>query len=192
MRNFVLIVCLTAACLFNLSAQDTKMEAGDVTISAGIGVIPTFFADNSTTLVPPVSLRLGYRVSPMFSISAYGGYSSSETGEIINPNESISRYRNDLLIVGLQPAIHSTYFDNWDIYGGFLIGYNIPMVDNTTTYPEDQIIDDVQPSFSRPAENNINFSGFIGASYYFGKHTGVFAEVGYGVSLLNLGVNIKL
>lgn len=192
MTRVALILCLTAACLFNLNAQDAEFKGGDIMISAGIGVVPTYFLDDAETVVPPLSLRLGYRISPMFSVSAFGGYSSYNSGEILNPNESTSTYANESIIVGIQPAIHTTFFDNWDIYGGFLLGYNIPMVESTTNYSEDQVIDEVQPSFSRPAENTTTFSGFLGASYYFRKNAGVFAEVGYGISLLNVGVNIKL
>lgn len=194
MTRLALLLCVLASCLTTLTAQNTRFEKGDIEISAGVGVLPTFFADQSKTIVPPLSARIGYRVSNNLSLAAYAAFSSSETNQIDLPDGSVTHYENDFLIVGIRGAAHTNRLDNWDIYGGFLLGYNIPEVTENRTFNTNGDAAPVEdaPSFSRPPENTFTYSGFVGASYYFGKRLGAFAEVGYGISLLNVGLNLKI
>jgi hypothetical protein len=40
--------------------------------------------------------------------------------------------------------------------------------------------------------SGVAYSLFVGGRYYFNQHIGVFAELGYGVAWLNLGVAFHL
>jgi hypothetical protein len=53
-------------------------------------------------------------------------------------------------------------------------------------------IDGPTPYDPNQPKGRFNYSGFVGTTYYFAKGVGIFAEAGYGVSLLNTGVTIRL
>lgn len=194
MTRLALLFCVFASCLSTLTAQNTRFEKGDIEFSAGVGLVPTFFADQSKTIIPPLSAKIGYRVGNHLSLAAYAAYSSSETDQIDLPDGSVTHFQNDYLLVGLRGAAHTNRLDNWDIYGGFLLGYNMPQVTENRTFTNGGDVEPVedQPTFTRPAENKFTYSGFVGASYYFGTKIGAFAELGYGISLLNVGVSFKM
>ena len=185
------IMILTAALVFGLSSlsAQTIFKKGDIEFATGIGLFSTFAKDESTTVVPPVSARLGIRLAPNFSLGAYAAYSSSEAHQTGLPGGAIRDVSNEFYLFGLRAAAHTNRLDNWDIYGGAMLGYNVPKVDNTITKEKSEI---EGPTFSRPAENKFTYSAFIGASYYPIKNIGLFAEVGYGISIFNMGFSVKL
>jgi len=193
MYRILLSLAIAAISLTTGQAQFTKIEKGDIDLAAGIGLLPTFVADRGTTIVPPASVRIDYRLSKKFSLGAYAAFSSTESNVITQPNGSVERFETDYTIVGLRAAVHGNPRDNWDVYGGFMLGYNMPSVNHIIITPASDVKGaENQPSFTRPAKNQVTYSGFIGAAYYFKKNLGVFAELGYGISLLNAGVQIKL
>lgn len=196
MFRLTLFASLVMLSLTTLNAQKTQFKKGDLDLALGLGILPTFVVDGAKVQVPPVSLRLGYRVSDNFSLSAFTAYSSSSQVQPDILTDNTVRVENDFLMVGIRAAAHASRIENWDIYGGFSLGYNIPMVEKTLIVAEDAepTRDDFDPHrHTRQAENNFTFSGFVGATYFFKeKNLGVFGELGYGVSILNVGVNFKL
>jgi hypothetical protein len=188
MKNLFIIVTLF---LFGFtSSAQISFNKGDIEFATGIGIFSTFAKDNATTVVPPVSARLGVRLAPNFSLAAYAAYSEAEVIGQEQPDGSIIDLKNEFTQVGLRAAVHGSPNDKLDFYGGAMLGYNMP---NVTEFSDGQVkskSDDV-PSFSRPAENNFTYSAFIGAAYYPFKRAGLFAEVGYGVSILSTGFTFK-
>lgn len=176
-----------------MNAQNIRIKKGDVQVSAGIGLLPTFLADHGHVNVPPVSLRAGLFVSDKFSVEAYTAFSSTQTAVQTYNDNSVNQTKNDFLILGTRAAVHSFKFKNWDIYGGLMVGYNVPMVKTTTSYSEGPVKEgDLTPSFHREATNNFTYSGFVGATYFLEKNLGITGEVGYGISIINVGVAYKL
>lgn len=190
----IITLGLALAMTFQLAAQQpVRMKKGDFELSAGIGLVSTFAADRGTTIVPPISARMVYRLSDNFSLGAYAATSTTQSNKISRLDGSVEHFENQFTLLGLRAAAHSNRFDNWDIYGGVMVGYNIPNVTRTQTVGPDTPKDAVEgPSFTRPATNQMTFSGFVGASYLFNKKLGAFGEVGYGISLLNLGITWRL
>lgn len=191
MKKIMLLMSALTLGLTVLTAQPIK--TGSFDFAAGIGLLSTFAADGAQMNVPPLSVRIGYRVAEKFSVGAYAAYSSSEVDRVNLPNGSNNHVVNDTYLVGLRAAAHTSRFEQWDIYGGLIAGYNITDVQHTAYAPgEDSNKSTTDPTFSRPAENNFTFSGFVGASYFPGKRLGIFGEAGFGISILNLGVQVKL
>ncbi|MCB0582553.1 MAG: outer membrane beta-barrel protein [Phaeodactylibacter sp.] len=188
MRRMMILSALLAFACSGLNAQ-TTFKKGDVELAAGIGVFPTFAKDDATTVVPPVSARLDVRLAPNFSLGAYAAFSSSEARRVGLTEGTIRDISNKFTLIGLRAAAHANRMDNWDIYGGAMLGYNIPRVSDSITKEKSEI---EGPTFSRPAQNEFTYSAFVGASYYPVKNIGLFAEVGYGISIFNLGVSAKL
>lgn len=184
------IMILLALMVFGLSSvtSQTTFKKGDVEFAAGIGLFPTFAKDEVTTVAPPVSARVNIRLLPNFSLGAYAAYSASEARAAM-PGGAFRDIENQFCLFGLRAVAHANRIDNWDIYGGAMLGYNMPRVSGSIGKEKSEI---EGPSFSRPAENTFTYSAFVGASYYPLKNAGLFAEVGYGVSIFSIGVSVKL
>lgn len=192
-KTIALGLALCFATLQATAQKPVQVKKGDLELSAGIGLLPTFAADRGKTIVPPLSARLTYHVGNNFSLGAYAAYSTTQTNKIARGNGAVETYENQFTLIGLRAAGHCVRFDNWDIYGGLMVGYNIPNVTMlSSSNPSESPRDDIQPSFTRPATNNMTFSGFVGASYFLNQKFGAFGEVGYGISLLNVGVTYRL
>jgi hypothetical protein len=178
-------------------ATINAQSSSKIHLSAGVGVVPTFFKDGGSMNVPPVSLNLAFKATEKFSISAFSAYSSSTSPQIKYNDGSANIFNNQMLVVGIRPAVHFVNLDKWDVYGGFSLAYNIPIV-NVDNTPADEPIygdnkqDTPTPSFYREAQNNFTYTGFVGATYFVKNNVGIFGEVGYGISLLNFGVTYKL
>jgi len=185
----VLALALTAA------QSQVVFKKGSVDFAAGVGLVPTYVADGAHINMLPVNVRLGYRLSNNFSMSAFAAYSASEKNNVVRPDESIENIKNQDLTLGLRGAVHAVRAERYDIYGGFMLGYNMPNTDITQVSgpkTETPLPGGLTPSFSRPATNKLTYSGFIGASYLTGRNLGFFGEIGYGISLFNVGMQWKL
>lgn len=188
MKKLICLLPLFALLLTNTTAQAT-FKAGDMELATGVGIFSTFAKDGANTIVPPVSARLGVRVSSNFSLAGYIAYSSSELQKE-QPNGTVEDISNQMTIVGLRAAAHANPHDKVDFYGGVMMGYNIPNIE-TLVDGTPKSVDEDAPSFSRPVENNFAYSAFVGAAYYHNKHLGVFVEAGYGISILSTGLTVK-
>lgn len=88
------------------------------------------------------------------------------------------------MVIGVRGAYHYNGFESipeLDLYGGLMLAYNI------VNYSFD--------GSSTPISNNygsgVGLTGFVGARYLFSDNFGAFAELGYGVSSLNVGITYK-
>lgn len=115
------------------------------------------------TTIPPLSASLDYGV----------------VDNLINDNNgSISiggyvGYVTAHTILGARSAFHYQFAPKLDTYAGLMLGWNIFAGTGT-------------------ASGGFTYSTYIGARYFITENIGAFAEAGYGVSYLNLGVTIKL
>jgi len=156
-------------------------------LGSNIGLMPTFAKDRPDMLMLPVSAYLDYRLAPNFSVSATGGHSrsalirnSSITGEPLY-------YENSYSYAGLRLAAHTSpqRFDRLDIYGGMsamLVFSDIsvgPLNKSASTLVSNQ------------RHNKFVVTGFLGARYALTPRWGIQGELGFGASLLNLGVSYR-
>ncbi|MES2651920.1 MAG: hypothetical protein V4663_09270 [Bacteroidota bacterium] len=98
----------------------------------------------------------------------------------------ISEDKWSYTVIGARSAFHYSGLNNdvWDIYGGLMLSYNIASYsfkDNDSSYDYD----------AGGAASGLGFTGYVGGRYNFSEKLGAYAELGYGVSVLALGVSIK-
>ncbi|PSR12922.1 MAG: hypothetical protein DA408_19305 [Bacteroidetes bacterium] len=193
MKKYSLFLLLLLVALLNLPAQQVKFKPGQLQANLGIGLVPTYPADATITLVPPVSVSADVYLSPNLFLGAYVGYSEAK-GETTFVNAGITeQYHNATYLVGLRTGIQSNDLDGWRVYGGFLTGASLPKVTKTIEFLPGEIerADDL-PSFTRPtAPRSLVFSGFVGTRRYLNDHLSVYGELGFGISLVNLGISFK-
>ena len=179
------------ACSLSATVAQSTFKPGDLEFATGIGLLSVNAKEGATNIVPPVSARLQVRLSPNFSVGAFAAYTSAEVNDRLLPDGSLQSISNETLQLGLRSAAHVTSVEKWDFYGGVSLGYNMPTVEETID-SQPKKVEEEGPSFRRPAENNFLYSAFIGSTFYPTKHLGVFGEVGYGVSIVTVGISAKL
>jgi hypothetical protein len=173
--------------VFSLTSGFSQSEKkGEIIFQGGVGVLPTYFMDGGSTNVLPVQASLSYKFNGLISVGAFGGYSSSESKPSVYKDGSVHQFQNQNFIFGIRSAVHAKNFEKFDIYGGVNFGYNMPAVNvNTITYGEDAI------PVSRATDEFI-YGAFVGFTGYLNQNFGLFAEMGYGISLLQAGVTVRL
>lgn len=190
-KSLLTTVLLSATVM--LSAQTTT---GKFSVSAGLGVLPTFLNDDATVNTPPLSVRIAYQATPMVQLSGYAGYASSTTNSplIISDGQS-SLVSSKLMMLGLRGELRKEVSEKFDVYGGGMLGYQHHAREEFDKHTNEPIVRETAgptPYNPNQPKGQILYSGFVGTTYYFTKGVGVFAEAGYGISLLNTGFTVRL
>ena len=169
---------------------------GKFSFSAGVGLVPTFLADNASVNTLPVNARITYQVNPSFNLSGFFGYSSSTSSSafIISDGQQ-SLVSNKMTMYGLRGELKKNLSKKFEVYGGALLGFNQSDIREFDQFTGETINRDPEgPSPFNPNRSNTEwmYAGFVGSTFYLHKNIGLFAEVGYGISLLNTGVTVRL
>ncbi|GHT69274.1 hypothetical protein AGMMS50239_35770 [Bacteroidia bacterium] len=177
--------------LFGLSlsvgANAQLFSKGDKVINLGIGVPSYLGGSGYETKIPLVSGSFDYGLldgllegKASIGVGGYLGYTSNR----FNIKYTGGNYGYDFsyLIIGPRASFHYNPIDKLDTYGGLLLGYNI--VSSSTYGRADQYVKPDNESRFTPAL-------YVGARYYFVDNIAVFAEVGYGISLIEVGISFK-
>lgn len=188
MKRIAAIICLTIFSLPILKAQESMFNLGDQVVNVGIGLgsvygIGTYYK----TTVPPISISYEKAIvdeileKGVIGVGAYAGYTSYKWHYVYSTYDYGWRYTN--IILGARGNFHYPLLDKLDTYAGVLLGYNIVISSSfgtTGTY-------DYSPDSGR-----IAFAGYLGGRYYFSDKFSGFAELGYGIAYLTVGLGIKL
>lgn len=169
----------------------TAQPASNWSFAAGIGAVPTFIKGPRVVDVPPVSVRLDYRVRPHFSLSAYAGYSATTSQLDYSHDGLYLPLRNDYYIGGLRAAFHTITHTCFDFYGGTMLGYNLPVISQVGS-DAPVVLPKGKPHYYRLPEAKWFLSGFVGGNYQLLERIHLYGEVGFGVSLVQLGARVRI
>ncbi len=180
------ILALMLLCFLSvpfISAQENEFVVGDKVVNIGIGLGSTLYSGSYyKSSVPPISISFekgiidGVLDKGVIGIGGYLGYSSYKY-EYYGWGW---KYSN--LILGARGSFHYPLVDKLDTYAGILLGYNI------ATSKEFGTTVGIDPY----SGGGLVLSGYVGGRYYFNEKFAAMAELGYGISYLNLGIAIKL
>lgn len=170
--NVILATCLTVF-LFSVTAK-AQYEQGQSDINLGIGFAP--FGLNGSSTVPPISVSYEYGIKENISVGGYFGYTASES--VAGAYTSKFTY----MIIGARGSYHHQFVDNIDTYAGAMLGFNMANISYEPALPA---------GFPEPSAGGFTYSVFIGGRYHFTDNLGAFAEIGYGISAINLGLTYK-
>ncbi|MBI1227394.1 MAG: outer membrane beta-barrel protein [Bacteroidetes bacterium] len=178
---------------FCLTLATAHSQSGKINISAGLGFEPTTLMDKAEVNTLPMTFKLGYQISPMFSLNAIAGYSSTTSQPAVINDGLALKTTNKQSFIGLRGELKKGLGERFEVYGGGSIGYLNKNVSEKTTTGRDYIQVKGAPSPKNPdaANGSLFYAGFVGTTFFPIKHVGVFAELGYGVSLLNGGVTVR-
>lgn len=186
-----------------LLAAAQSFKKSQLDLNLGIGLGSTFYGAGTWKHFAPVSASLGYGVTDQISLGGYLGYAAASwrwagsdycnngngVGGGYYTYEDIWRWR--YYMIGVRGAYHFAEFipeEKIDLYLGLLLGANIASGSFTSTAPSWC----ERPSYTIRSGGGFLFAGYAGCRYRFTETVGAFAELGYGVSWLTIGVNFRL
>ncbi len=174
---------LLAVLLSAVTLQAQSIGKGDFLLNAGLGV-GTY--DGQNVSFPPISLSGDYTLKDnlfdpysSMTLGGYLGYYGTEAAA----NNLTWKWSN--LLFGVRGALHYSFLDQLDTYGGLMLGYN-KIISTVDGLGQNSTIAD------EASKGKVIYSVFVGARYFFTNNVGAYAEVGYGVSALELGITFRL
>ncbi|MGA0555909.1 hypothetical protein ACO2Q8_04595 [Larkinella sp. VNQ87] len=166
---------LVMSLLFVGTKSFAQYQKGDKLLNAGIG-LSSYYGGGL-----PIGASFEVGVTDEISVGAqidfytwgynFGGY----------------KWRYTFVPVAVRGSYHVNELlnlnnDKLDLYGGLALGYYISSYRDNSGY---------SGFYDNAYGNQVLFGLHIGGRYYFKPNLGGFAEVGYGVSALKLGVAFK-
>ncbi|MDA3816614.1 MAG: hypothetical protein PF486_04495 [Prolixibacteraceae bacterium] len=187
MKKF-LIILLISSFSFAVKAQEVApvFVKGDKVANIGIG-LGSGLSSYYKMSIPPISLSAEYGIMDNIlekgsvGVGAYLGFSSYKfSGWGSNYSSRTSR-----VYIGPRGSFHYPLIDKLDTYAGLSIGFHY----YSWSYEDDGIDD-----FYDYNNNDLGVYSywFIGARYYLTDNLAAMAELGYGITYLNIGISIKL
>lgn len=181
------VFLLATICSYGQTGQFVK---GQKDINLGVGFITPLFDISGydvKTKTPPISLTVDYGITDELSLGLYLASAKSEVyGTLINLNTGYPYYDKQStlshFLVGARLLYHFELHPKLDTYAGGMLGYNSV---NEKAEPNVQLYGDTKVK-------GFTYTLLAGGRYRFTEHAGAFLELGYGVTVINLGLNIKL
>ena len=178
MKKVIFIALLAAVTIMPLSAQQFQKDMGAVNLGIGIGTV----LGGLGTGRPAVTLAYDHGMwdiedAGVISIGGYfgnAGYSYKDAGYSQKWN---------YWLVGARGAYHHHGFKSvpqLDPYVGLMLGYNIVTYSSSGDY-----------TGPNSYGSGIGYSIFLGSRWFFNDNFAAFAELGYGITVLNAGVSFK-
>jgi hypothetical protein len=179
----LMIFLLGCGCGVGAFAQNTVFSEGDKVVNLGIGIGSTLGGSGYSTKIPPISGSFEYGIKDelfdehsSLGIGGYIAYSANKY-EIINTGLSVGADYS-YFILGARGALHYQFVEKLDTYAGLMLGYNVVSSSSFGGY-------------NQASSSEVAFSLYIGGRYYFSNDIAAFAELGYGIAALQLGVSFK-
>lgn len=184
MKKFLLVLLVAGLSMTQLLAQESTFKQGDKVLNLGIGIGSTFYSGTGYKAgIPPISASLEFGVKDgvldkgTIGIGGYLGYSSHKW------EYSGWGWKYTNIILGVRGVFHYPLVNKLDTYTGLLLGYNI-----ATSKEFGTAVFGYNYSAS---SGGVAYAWFVGGRYYFSDSFAVMAELGYGITYLNLGVALK-
>lgn len=182
MKKEILSILMMTCIISFAPAQSRKgqsFKSGRQDIMAGIGLIPSQFVSGKSEMLP-LHIAWEYRCNKALSMGLLASRSSSRTR---NP-ELEGDWKNETTALSARLMGHCSRLKKWDVYGGVALVY----LHEKTSAGEALDVQKMYQAGIKPTDNKLVYTALLGAKRCMGKRFTVFAEAGYGTSLLLAGV----
>jgi len=169
MKKFILIIAIALGSFEIASAQSFTKDSKLLNLGVGFG-------DGYTTGavgIPPISVSFEKGITDKISVGGIAGYAASKYEAYGFKSEY------SYTLIGVRGSYHAYTTDKIDAYGGAILGYNI-------------VSAKVTGIGAAASASGLAYSGFVGGRYLFTEKLAAFAEVGFGISAITLGVTLNL
>jgi hypothetical protein len=177
MKKLLLSLLVVVFTFTQLLSQESTFKKGDKALNLGIGFGTSYYGGFYTSHMPAISASFEVGVADgildkgSIGVGGYIGYSSAKYS---------TYWKTSNFLIGARGSFHYPLVNKLDTYTGLQLGYNI----FTTKY-----LDNLYTTGG--SASTLQFAWFAGARYYFSNNIAAFAEVGYGVAYLTVGIALK-
>jgi len=182
MKKLFLTVMATIAIAAGANAQ--LFQEGSKMLHLGIGVGSPYVYSGSDLSIPPIHASFEYGIKEKIGIGGLIGYTASEYNTTFF--SSSYSWKFSYLVIGARGAYHFLNNEKMDAYAGLMLAYNSASAKFESSDP------DLERLVSEPSVGGVTLGAFLGGRYMFNEKIGAFAELGYNISWLSVGLNVKL
>lgn len=180
MKKFLLgFVALIGLAVASPKAEAQTFVKGDNIVDAKIGLGSSFDFSG----LPPMGVNYEHGLAnDIFNNGSNVNFGLGAEVDFWGQSNKISdvKYSWFYSFIGARGAFHKEFVNNLDTYLGVSLGVSIGRSSMSS----------VNVSSSSTAKS-FGYSTFLGCRYYFNPNWAVNAEIGYGISVLSLGVTYK-
>lgn len=189
--RFVKINFAISCAIFFLASnalQAQMYKKGQQDLHLGVGIGTTLYGSGYRSILPPINISYEKGMTENIGVGGYLGYASSRYDYDGFGNLDY-HWRYSYIILGGRAAYHYDLFKNpkLDTYGGLMLGFTLA---RASFHSDDPTLN--EDNYTSPSSGGFTWSGFLGARYQFKEKLGAYAELGYGVAWLNVGLRFKL
>jgi hypothetical protein len=188
LKKIFVALFLTGWIMSGAYAQDVFAK-GDKVANIGIGLGSYLGGAGYKQSLPPISVSYEQGIvsgllndKASIGVGGYLAYTANEW-ETVYGNFNYG-YKYSYLIFGARGVFHYQFVNKLDTYAGVMLGYNVV---NGKYFGDD--LGGYTPAAA--AASSFTYSTFVGARYYFSDKFAAFAELGYGIAAIELGVALK-
>lgn len=156
-----------------------QFETGSQRLHFGVGIGSGYAGSGLKTAIPPIHASYEYGISEKIGVGGLIGYTSS-TADYAFFGEAKYSY----LIIGARGNYHFLNTSEYDVYAGAMLGFNRASV----KFENEGDFFGVEPT----ADSGVIFGGYVGGRYNLSEKFTAFAEVGYSIAWLSVGVCLNL
>ena len=191
-------LCILAAAICVPGTAHAQFDEGDNVLGVGVGLGGNYgigFSGAGVSQTPAMALHfdhgMGYLGPGTWGLGGFLGYKSFKYvyDNRYTSNNYTSSYKWTYTVIGARGTWH---YNEWhgtsqlDTYGGLMLAYRISSFKDETNYPTGAV------RFNAGSYSGVNLTGLLGARYFFTDKIGAYMEVGFGVSVLQLGLAARL
>ena len=166
-------------------SQTTDPSIPKLSLNTAVGIGSNLTIDNSTITVPPISVSLDIKILPQVTIGPYVAYEK-------NNYYGSTEY-------GLAGARGTYHFlipsKTFGVYAGAILSYvyyDNPILTDLYANDNHYIANDGTDDLPSSKQSHFGYNIFIGGQAYLSNSVLAFAELGYGITYLNLGLSFRL
>jgi len=185
-RNLFLTLAILAIVSLTASAQQPTFWNKDNIVNIGVGLGGNLYSGgyySGANKIPFISASFEHCLMD----NLFNDKSSLGVGGILGFTQAKWDgghgwgYKSTNVVIGARGALHYALVDKLDTYAGLALGYNIVSWKWTGTGSNER----------GSGSSGLTYGFYAGARYYFTDAIGAFAEVGYGYTILTLGLSFK-
>jgi hypothetical protein len=176
----LLLICATGALAKSAFDKNGKVAQAGI----GLGGIGGFYGRSS---LPVISAGLDFGVHEYVSVGGVVGYFSSKFDYPLVFGNQFYGYKYSYITLGARGSYHFLQIPNekFDVYAGAGLGYNI--VSASYDGPVN-----LRAAAAAASSSYLFFGIHAGGRYYFSPNFAAYAELGYGLGILNVGIALRL
>ena len=193
MKRTFLLGGMAAGLFLFTSAVNAQFEAGDNVLGVGVGVLGGYGVGLSgASQSPAITAHFDHGMGDLgpgtWGLGGFVGYKT-----ITYDDRYLNYYNYDwkytFFVLGARGTWHYNdwHSSDWDTYGIVMLAYRSVSFSDKTNYGAYGNLTHYTYSGS-----GIDLGLGIGARYWFSDKVGAYAEAGYGLTTLQLGVGFKL